>query len=426
MPLETDICICAAELRSSGVDEFHGYELAKQLAESANRRSLAAYGTLYRALGRLEDMGMLSSRWENPALARRDNRPPRRLYSLTKSGRAAAREAIAERKTLRAGRTRKGLAPAPFRDPFLVRAAEAGYRSAIHPGDRPSLLLSIELQPQDVDVNVHPAKLEVRFRDRIGLERTVEEAVRHALGAFDAAASVGAPTAGRLPPWPAPVAGAPADVADLFTPLGQPSAAYGEQGTTEPLGTFAAPLFSLFDTYIAFESEDTFVIVDQHSAHERVLFEDVMQELTGTGATAQRLLVPATVELTDEELDAVQGHQEALSRVGYEVGAFGGRTVLLHAVPALHARFDAVACFRELVADLARGRFGGWANRLERFAASFACRAAVKAGDKLDEREMRELLVRLFASTLPPHDVHGRATIVQLSREELERRFGRR
>lgn len=314
----------------------------------------------------------------------------------------------------------------PFRDPFLVRAAEAGYRSAIHPGDRPSLLLNIELQPQDVDVNVHPAKLEVRFRDRIGLERTVEEAVRHALGAFDAAASVGAPTAGRLPPWPAPVAGAPADVADLFTPLGQPSAAYGEPGASEGLGTFAAPLFSLFDTYIAFESEDTFVIVDQHSAHERVLFEDVMQELTGAGATAQRLLVPATVELTDEELDAVQGHQEALSRVGYEVGAFGGRTVLLHAVPALHARFDAVACFRELVADLARGRFGGWANRLERFAASFACRAAVKAGDKLGEREMRELLVRLFASTLPPHDVHGRATIVQLSREELERRFGRR
>jgi len=148
--------------------------------------------------------------------------------------------------------------------------------------------------------------------------------------------------------------------------------------------------------------------------------------LTGAGAVAQRLLVPATVELTDEELDAVQAHDEVLSRVGYEVETFGGRTVALHAVPALHARFDAIACFRELVADLARGRFGGWANRLERFAATFACRAAVKAGDMLSEREMRELLVRLFASTLPPHDVHGRATIVQLPREELERRFGRR
>jgi DNA mismatch repair protein MutL len=79
-----------------------------------------------------------------------------------------------------------------------------------------------------------------------------------------------------------------------------------------------------------------------------------------------------------------------------------------------------------MAADLARGRFGGWANPLERFAATYACRAAVKAGQPLGDREMRELLVRLFATNLPPHDVHGRSTIVQLPREELERRFGRR
>jgi DNA mismatch repair protein MutL len=91
-----------------------------------------------------------------------------------------------------------------------------------------------------------------------------------------------------------------------------------------------------------------------------------------------------------------------------------------------HPRFEAETCFREMVADLARGRFGGWTNRLQRFAATYACRAAVKAGERLEEREMRELLLRLFATDLPPHDVHGRATIVQLPREELERRFGRR
>ncbi len=312
----------------------------------------------------------------------------------------------------------------PFRDAFLVRAAEAGYRSTIHPGDRPSLLLNIQVNPSDVDVNVHPAKLEVRFRDRIGLERTVEDAVRHALGLLDAATSVGG-VRSAVPWTPAefPVA---TEVADLFAPLGDATTAHGDPASTDPQGAFAAPLFALFDTYIAFEAEDAMIIVDQHSAHERVLYEEVMRELTGAGATAQRLLMPATVELTDEELDAVQAHNEVLSRVGYEAETFGGRTVVLHAVPALHARFDAVACFRELVADLARGRFGGWSNRLERFAATFACRAAVKAGDRLSEREMRELLVRLFASTLPPHDVHGRATIVQLPREELERRFGRR
>ncbi|MBA3659932.1 MAG: DNA mismatch repair protein MutL, partial [Gemmatimonadales bacterium] len=168
------------------------------------------------------------------------------------------------------------------------------------------------------------------------------------------------------------------------------------------------------------------VIVDQHSAHERVLYETVMGQLAGSGAPAQRLLLPLSLELTDEELEAVETHADALSRVGFEVEPFGGRSVVIHTAPAPHPRFDAAACFHEMVVDLARGRFGGWSNRLERFAATYACRAAVKAGQQLDQREMRELLLRLFATALPPHDVHGRATIVQLAREELERRFGRR
>jgi DNA mismatch repair protein MutL len=112
--------------------------------------------------------------------------------------------------------------------------------------------------------------------------------------------------------------------------------------------------------------------------------------------------------------------------VGFEAEPFGGRAVALHAVPAPHPRFDGGACFRETIADLARGRFGGWANRLERFVATFACRAAIKAGQPLSEPEMRQLLLQLFETDLPPHDVHGRSTIVQLPREELERRFGRR
>jgi DNA mismatch repair protein MutL len=115
-----------------------------------------------------------------------------------------------------------------------------------------------------------------------------------------------------------------------------------------------------------------------------------------------------------------------LSRAGFDAEAFGGRTAILRAAPSPHPRFDAGRCFRELVADLAGGRFAGAANVLDRFAMTFACRAAVKAGDRLSEAEMRELLLRLFATDLPPHDVHGRATIVQLPREELERRFGRR
>ena len=311
----------------------------------------------------------------------------------------------------------------PFKDPFLVRAAEAGYRSAIHPGDRPSMLLRIEVSPGEVDVNVHPAKLEVRFRDRIGAERAVEEAVRDALASLIAAAPLG--ERGDMPraPLPGSAASPPAMPADLFAPVEAGEAQSEVSG--EPRA-FDVPLFSVFDTYIFYEAPEGVVIVDQHSAHERVLFEQVMRQLTGADAPAQRLLLPLTLELTDEELDAVEAHGEELRRIGFEAEAFGGRSVVLHTVPSPHPRFDAGACFREMVADLARGRFGGWANRLERFAATFACRAAVKAGERLEQREMRELLLRLFATELPPHDVHGRSTIVQLPREELERRFGRR
>ena len=307
----------------------------------------------------------------------------------------------------------------PFRDNFLVRAAEAGYRAAIHPGDRPSLLLNILVAPGDVDVNVHPAKLEVRFRDRIGVERVAEEAVRLAIGQLVASVPVG--------DWrPMPASASSNDLAPLAL-LDEPgvtddAAPAGDDASSPP----AAPLSQLFDSFIVYESGNALVFVDQHSAHERVLYEQAMAQLTGADASSQHLLLPVTLDLTDEELDAVERHGAELERVGFAVEAFGGRSVILHAVPSPHARFDAVRCFRELVADLARGRFGGWANGLERFAATFACRAAVKAGEPLAQDEMRALLARLHATALPPHDVHGRATIVQLPREELERRFGRR
>jgi DNA mismatch repair protein MutL len=312
----------------------------------------------------------------------------------------------------------------PFRDPFLIRAAEAGYRAAIHPGDRPSVYLQIGAAAEDVDVNVHPAKLEVRFRDRIGVERVVEEAVRAALGELVAAAPIGewrplpaGSGAGWLGASGVPVA------AQLFD---SDDAGSANAHSVEVEQGFRVPLVQVFDSYIMYEGPDGVIIVDQHSAHERVLYETILVQLSGAGAPAQRLLLPLTLELTDEELDAFEAHDEQLRRVGFEAEAFGGRTVVIHAVPTPHPRFDAGACFREMVADLARGRFGGWANRLERFAATYACRAAVKAGDRLGEREMRELLLRLFGTDLPAHDVHGRATIVQLPREELERRFGRR
>jgi DNA mismatch repair protein MutL len=312
----------------------------------------------------------------------------------------------------------------PFRDPFLVRAAEAGYRGTIPAGCRPTVLLQITLPGEQVDVNVHPAKLEVRFRDRFAVERLVEQAVRDALAPLEAASQVRGPVPGGGG-W-SPRALEPASTA---VPRGEPVLPLD---FFEP-GVGAAPtdrpadhrFLQVFDTFILIETPDGVAIIDQHSAHERVLFERTMAALRGSEVAAQRLLLPATVRLTAAELDAVRRHGELLARIGYEAEPFGGDAMVLQAVPNPHPRFDAQRCFEELAADLARDRFGALANRLDRFAATFACRAAVKAGDRLAPREIAELLDRLFACTLPPHDVHGRPTIVQLPRHEIDRRFGR-
>jgi DNA mismatch repair protein MutL len=302
----------------------------------------------------------------------------------------------------------------PIRDPFILRAAEAGYRSTIAPGDRPSLILFLDLPGDAVDVNVHPAKLEVRFRDKFFVEKVVEEAARRALASLTSAASLR--PAGELAGVGFPVSG--------FRSSDSPLEIFPQDSRTPDTGHLT-PLLQVFDTYLLFQTDSGIAIIDQHSAHERVLYERAMRQLTGDGAPAQRLLLPLTLELTPPELDAVDAHRELLRRVGYEVEPFSGRAVVVHTAPNPHPRFDAARCFGELVADLAGGRFGGWANRLERFAATYACRAAIKAGQRLDADEMRELVTRLLAATLPAHDVHGRPTIVQLPKDELERRFGR-
>ena len=301
----------------------------------------------------------------------------------------------------------------PIKDPFILRAAEAGYRSTVAPGDRPSLLLFLDLPGDAVDVNVHPAKLEARFRDKFFVEQAVQEGVRRALVPLEAAAPIGG-TGGDMGPWQG---------------LG------GELGVGTPLELFpgngggpgqrAPELLQVFDSYILFQTEGGVAIVDQHSAHERVLYEGVLRQLQGDGAPAQRLLLPLTLDFTAPELEAIEQHRELLRRVGYELEPLSGRSVIVSTAPNPHPRFEAARCLQELVADLAGGRFGGWANRLERFAATYACRAAIKAGHHLDPDEMRELIVRLLTATLPAHDVHGRPTIVQLPRIELERRFGR-
>ena len=331
------------------------------------------------------------------------------------------------------------------RDHGLIRAAEAAYRSTIPAGARPSLFLELTIPADTVDVNVHPAKLEVRLRDRWPVERVVENAVRRALGTFDSGAAVGA----RVWPMVAPTdshaevdvevlrGGGPAPTG-LFasgdaTPFaGGAAAAESRELPDDPRAAAVAddvvipPLMQLRRTYLMFEREAGIVLIDQHSAHERILFERFMRTLEGGEAPAQRLLFPLTLHLGPAEGEAFEANRDLVERLGFEIEEFGGHTLIVHAVPMPHPRFDAERCLRDTLDALTGDRLSSTAPRHEHLAATVACKAAIKAGDILSLGEMRALFVALGATTLPAHDVHGRSTIVQLSWDELERRFGRR
>lgn len=323
------------------------------------------------------------------------------------------------------------------RDAGIVRAAETAYRSTISAGLRPSLFLSVTLPADSVDVNVHPAKAEVRFRDRWQTERAVEAAVRRALGTFDSAAAIG----GRYFGTPPIFTGSPVVTADrerevlqsqdlgdgaLFEADEAERAAADADVVTVVVNEEIPQLFQFRRTYIAFEHADGIVLIDQHSAHERILYEQFIAMLETGGAPAQRLLLPITLHLGPAEGDALEANREYLERLGFEIEGFGGHTLIVSSVPMPHPRFDAERCLRETLDALTGDRVAGTATRHEHLAATIACKAAIKAGEELSDREMRSLFAALRDTRLPAHDVHGRSTIVQLTWDELDRRFGRR
>jgi DNA mismatch repair protein MutL len=335
----------------------------------------------------------------------------------------------------------------PFRDRSLVLAAERAYRTTVPYGAKPSLLLYLKVDAGAVDVNVHPAKLEVRFADRQRVETCMEESVHEALNRVDSAA-----TLDRRPTLPqlrreAPQPGAPQRAAGqfaFFVAAAEPTPPAADTLTHEAAGRVPVPeaapaagaaveqrqrpvLWQLHDTYILAETRTGLLIIDQHSAHERVLFQQLMAAYDRGGQASQRLLFPITLRLTPAEYSLVEDFRELFERTGFEVEPFGGRTVIMHAAPTPHPYFDAERCVREMIAELTAGSelTRSARTQYERLAMTFACKAAIKAGQRLSAVELEELFERLFASDLPYHDVHGRPTVIRLSLDELQRRFGR-
>ena len=353
----------------------------------------------------------------------------------------------------------------PFRDQGLVRELDDAYRTTVAPGLRPSAFLYLAIPAGGVDVNVHPAKAEVRFSDPKVVRDAVREAVRSRLGGLTSAPGFG-PEAGpafetgtvavplprvaerpteTTPELERQAGDEPAPQLAFFVARGTTSAEDSDVNGPEfggadgdadaaALAALASPgdptrtgPWQLHDSYILVPTRQGLLVIDQHSAHERILFEETMERFQGQGGTSQRLLFPLTLRLSPAEQTAVAELSGLLRAAGFELEEFGDRTVIVHAVPNLHERFDAETCFREMVSELAHGSelVNSARNQHERIAKSLACKGAIKAGQPLSRLEMEELVDRLFATDLPGHDVHGRPTILRLTLDELARRFGR-
>jgi DNA mismatch repair protein MutL len=350
----------------------------------------------------------------------------------------------------------------PVRDRLLIGAVRAAYGDLIPRGRSPLLALFVALPPREVDVNVHPTKAEVRFRNVRGVRSLIAGALRQALenaghrasatggsATLDALAqrlaAAGAPVvetgaAGRGPRAPA---WSPPAVRSRLSPglveaMQAPLTGIAAPSADASLGTLPAaadlldrPLGAaraqLHETYIVAQTRDSVVIVDQHAAHERLVYERMKAQLATGGVVRQALLIPVIVELDDDEIAALAEATEVLLGLGLLLEAFGPGAVLVREVPAVLGACNITA----LIKDLAREAVNEMAGRLlaERLAAAcstMACHGSVRAGRRLTAEEMNALLRDMEVTPHSGQCNHGRPTYVELKLADIERLFGRR
>jgi DNA mismatch repair protein MutL len=301
-----------------------------------------------------------------------------------------------------------------IRDRALAHAVREGYGSLLMSGRQPVGVVHYTVDPREVDVNVHPQKLEVRFRDASRIYGLTVGTVRRAISGADLVAEGPVetrPAARRVPELPryAPPGRHPAPP---VAPLVQDA---GERPPVQLLGTF-----------IFLERGDEVRVTDQHALHERILYEEAKDRIRRGGLAAQQLLVPETVELSAEEKALALEEADRLGRLGFALEDFGGNALALRSVPALYRGKDARGLLVEMIEALSVQEARTDPDRfLERAAATIACRAAVKAGDRLSEDEMRSLLRRGEAVERSPYCPHGRPATIRITREEMGRWFRR-
>ncbi|MHB8530584.1 MAG: DNA mismatch repair endonuclease MutL [Caulobacteraceae bacterium] len=331
----------------------------------------------------------------------------------------------------------------PVRDRLLAGALRAAYADFLARDRHPAAALFVDIEPTWVDVNVHPAKAEVRFRDPALVRGLIIGSLRHALaaggrrasttvasralGSFRPAPSAAGYSAWRPGGWP------PAPDPAPFSGLSEPSAPAFEPAAgaepppspeTFPLGAARA---QVHETYILAQTRDGLVIVDQHAAHERLVYERMKAELAAGAIARQVLLVPAVVELDAAEAERILAHAEALAGLGLAVEPFGPGAVLVRETPALLGETDAAGLVRDIADDLAEhGAALALSERLAEVCSTMACHGSVRAGRRLGPAEMNALLREMEATPHSGQCNHGRPTYVELKLADIERLFGRR
>jgi DNA mismatch repair protein MutL len=321
----------------------------------------------------------------------------------------------------------------PVVDPLLKLSLRLAYRDVIAAGRHPVAALRLTLPPEALDVNVHPAKTELRFADANGIRGLVIGALNRLLARpAGLAASLPVPSRPLLNLRPAYETSAPASRARGFAEaelalLEPPSARQFSPALPDAAHPLGAPVAQIFDTYVlAVAADGALVIVDQHAAHERLTEERLRAEFLAGAVATQTLLVPVVVDLAQIDAARLLGHAATLARLGLEIEAFGPGAVLVRAVPAALKDPDAAALLRDLAEEFAESDTPVELEaRLDAALARLACHRSIRAGRRLAPAEMAALLRQMEATPRAATCSHGRPTFLKLSRAELERLFGR-
>ena len=318
---------------------------------------------------------------------------------------------------------------------LLNSAVYAAYESLVKRGEYPFSLLNLVLPPDQLDVNVHPRKIEVRFTDEWRIYHVVKSAVREALASILATIPSFEQHVGQMVTFGKEIDPNQRQEPLWFTPAKQSESGADLQRAKEYVSNLAdqkeeataiegSIMWQVHDKYIISQINSGLVIIDQHVAHERVLFEDALLAFDSTPLSAQTLLFPEILEFSTDEYSVLLDILPYLEKLGFRMKENGQNKILLEAIPSDMGWGNENSVIRDIIDHYVANREKS-SSYVENLAASFACHAAVKAGDSLTIEEMQVLVNRLFATKHPYYCPHGRPIIVQLSLEELDQRFER-